>query len=208
MATGWHHSLIPDEYLIAGFFQSEVDEVDALEAAISTAQGELAEAVETAREVAAFEPEEDEKATATVIKKALHALIKDLRGSSGESAQKELAALQEQDQAIKMLEQRIRETRATLKVRGDELKLKQQLKRLGEFTEVDAKRLILKKLHDIADVELNRHLNAEKRALIAVVENLWDKYAVSSRELEQARKQTLKALDGFLEGLGYLGDRQ
>jgi len=47
--------------------------------------------------------------------------------------------------------------------------------------------------------------DAEKRVLIAVVENLWDKYAVSSRELEQARGVTLKVLDGFLQGLGYLG---
>ncbi len=75
----------------------------------------------------------------------------------------------------------------------------------GRLTEVDAKRLILKKLYAIANTELNRYLNAEKRALIAVVENLWDKYAVSSRELEQARGETLKVLDGFLVGLGYLG---
>ena len=51
----------------------------------------------------------------------------------------------------------------------------------------------------------NGYLNAEKRTLVAVVENLWDKYAVSSRELEQARSETLKVLDGFLDGFGYLG---
>jgi type I restriction enzyme M protein len=37
------------------------------------------------------------------------------------------------------------------------------------------------------------------------VENLWDKYAVSSRELESERSETLKTLDGFLQGLGYIG---
>ena len=52
--------------------------------------------------------------------------------------------------------------------------------------------------------ELNRYLNAEKRGLIQVVENLWDKYAVPSRELEGERAETLKALDGYLSGLGYL----
>jgi len=35
--------------------------------------------------------------------------------------------------------------------------------------------------------------------------DLRDKYAVSSRELESERGETLKALDGFLKGLGYLG---
>ena len=74
----------------------------------------------------------------------------------------------------------------------------------GQLTEEDARRLILKKLYDLAHNELTRYLNAEKRALIAVVENLWDKYAVSSRELEAERAQTLKELDGFLKRLGYL----
>ncbi len=75
ISTGWHHSLIPDDYLIAEFFQSEADEIEMLEAQISESQSELAEAVETAQEVAAYEPEEDENVTAAVIKKALKAAI-------------------------------------------------------------------------------------------------------------------------------------
>ena len=55
--------------------------------------------------------------------------------------------------------------------------------------------------------ELSRYLNAGKRRLIAVVENLWDKYAVSSRELEAERAQTLKKVEGFLQSLGYLGGK-
>jgi len=38
--------------------------------------------------------------------------------------------------------------------------------------------------------------------------SLWDKYAVSSRELESQRAETLKTLDGFLKGLGYLEEVQ
>ena len=41
----------------------------------------------------------------------------------------------------------------------------------------------------------------------SMVEKLWDKYAVSSRELESERTQTLQTLDGFLKGLGYLGGK-
>ena len=76
----------------------------------------------------------------------------------------------------------------------------------GQLTEEEARGLILKKLYDLAAGELNRYLNAEKRGLIAAVENLWDKYAVSSRELEEQRTETLKTLDGFLKALGYLGE--
>ena len=73
------------------------------------------------------------------------------------------------------------------------------------FTEEESRRLILKKLYDITHQELNRYLNAEKRGLVRVVENLWDKYAVSSRELESERTETLKELEGFPKGLGYMG---
>jgi type I restriction enzyme M protein len=264
ISTGWHHTLIPDEYLIDNFFQAEADEIEMLEAQISEAQSELAEAVETAQEVAAYEPDEDEKVTAAVIKKALKALIDDLRGSSGDSARKELATLQDQDRAIKAIEKRIKESKAALKSKTDELELKMQLKRLGgdefktesqelirqvdiqlasldpsnktdnkkitplnkdkaalearlaktngilaviggQLTEEEARLMILKKLYDLGHHELNRYLNAEKRGLVQVVENLWDKYAVSSGELESERTETLKTLDGFLKGLGYLG---
>jgi type I restriction enzyme M protein len=263
ISTGWHHTLIPDEYLIDTFFQAEADEIETLEVKINEAQSELAEAVETAQEVAAYEPDEDENVSATVIKKALKALIDDLKDSSGDSAKRERKNLLDQDKVIKAIENQIKESKAALKHKTDELDLKLQLKRLGgdEFkaesqemirqadtqlanldnankddrkkitalnkdkatlkerlaktnsilavigdrlTEEEACQLILKKLYDIGHQELNRYLNAEKRGLVQVVENLWDKYAVSGRELETERTETLETLDGFLSGLGYL----
>jgi type I restriction enzyme M protein len=278
ISTGWHHALIPDEYLIAEYFQAEADAIEKLEAQISEAQSELAEAVETAQEVAAYEPEEDESVTAAIIKKALKDLIDDLKssigdkvhsttggreGTLGQSARKELATLQAQEKIIVDIEKRIKESKTVMKVKADELEHKLQLKRLGseefktesqelirqvdaqlsnldndnkddkkkvvalnkdkaalqarlaktdailtaigsQLTEEEARRLILKKLYDLVSSELNRYLNAEKRGLIAVVENLWDKYAVSSRELESERAETLNTLDGFLQKLGYL----
>ena len=74
----------------------------------------------------------------------------------------------------------------------------------GQPTEDEAKRLILKKLYEIANAELERYLNAEKRLLVQAVENLWDKYAVSRRELEDKREATLKTLDAFMNALRYL----
>jgi type I restriction enzyme M protein len=266
IATGWHHSLIPDDYLIAEFFQTEANEIEAIEVRISEAQGELAEAVETAQEVAAYEPEEDESITAAVIKKALKDLIDDFKGSKGDSARKELKNLQVQEMAITAIEKRLKDNRAALKTKTNELELKLQLKRLGgdefkaenhdlirqvdaqlanldngnkddkkkitalnkdkaalqsrlaktdailtviggQLTEKEPRRLILKKLYDLARNELSRYLNAEKRALVAVVENLWGKYAVSSRELESERSETLKRLEGFLQRLGYIGGK-
>ena len=75
----------------------------------------------------------------------------------------------------------------------------------GQLSEDEARELILAKLYDIAHAELERYLNAEKRSLVLGVENLWDKYAVSSREFEQLRLSTVVRLDGFLNDLGYFG---
>lgn len=263
ISTGWHHSLIPDKYLIKEFFQVDADDIEALEALISEAQSELAEAVETAQEVAAYEPAEDEAVSAASVKKALKELIKDLKGASGQSAAKELKTLQAQEEAIVTLENRIRDSKAKLKAKTDELEFKLQLKRLGaeefkseskemlrqiddqlarlnskdleekkkisalnkdkeslqgrmaevdelakavggQLSEEEARQLILRKIYDIAESELNRYLNAEKRGVVQIVEKLWDKYAVSVRELEQQQEETLESLDGFLKKLGYL----
>ena len=262
VSIGWHHSLIPDDYLIRAFFQAEADEIESLEAGIIQAQGELAEAVETAREVAAYEPDEDEKVTAALLKKVLKSLIADLKDSPGDSARKESERLQQQDRILKAIEARIKEARAALKDQTAELKLKLKFKRVGthdhqaetralirqddarladldpqdkadkkkitalnkdktalakriahaevllaqiggQLSEDEARELILAKLYDIAHAELERYLNAEKRSLVLEVENLWDKYVVSSRELEAKRDETLKTLDGYLQGLGY-----
>ena len=131
VSTGWHHSLIPDAYLIAEYFQTEADAIAALEATIAEAQGELSEAVETAWEVSGYEPDEGKKITAAVIKKALEALIDDLKGNAGASATKELKNLTDQDNVIKAIEKRSKDAKATLKKYAAELAFKLELKRLG-----------------------------------------------------------------------------
>ena len=261
-SIGWHHTLIPDEYLIAGFFRSEADTIEELEARIGELETELAEAVETAQEVAAHEPDEDQKVKAAVIKKALKALIDDLRDSAGASAKREFDVLKAQDAAVKKVEKKIKDSKSALKDKTRELELKVQLKRVGgeehktesrtliqqvesrlakldpgnkndkkeitalnkdkaaleqriaktdallaaiggKLTDVEAKRLILKKLYDIARAELERYLNVEKRSLMLRVENLWSKYAVSVEDIEKRRRATTAKLKDFLGKLGY-----
>ncbi|MBN8460671.1 MAG: type I restriction-modification system subunit M [Verrucomicrobia bacterium] len=153
ISTGWHHTLIPDNYLIAAFFQAEADAIEAMEASISEAQSELAEAVEAGQELAAYEPEEDESITAATIKAALKALIDDLKDSPGESAKKELKTLQAQEKAITALEKRIKDSKVALKVLTDELDLKLQLKRLGDADFKAENQLLLQQVHSrISDI--------------------------------------------------------
>jgi type I restriction enzyme M protein len=76
----------------------------------------------------------------------------------------------------------------------------------GQLTVQQAKELILEKLFDFINNELQRYLNAEKRALISVFEKLWDKYAVSAQMIEKERETTINELDSFLTQLGYFND--
>ena len=258
--TGWHHTLIPDEYLIAEFFDAEVRAIEDLEGRISGLQGELSEAIETAQEVASHELEEDETVTAASMKKVLKEAMDDLKDSGGASAARELAKYREAHDAIANLENRIKDLKVEVRDKQTELDLKLRLKRLGgeefqsetlqliaqvttemaalkpddkrklaaltkdrsvlearllrvddllvaiegQLTAEEAKVLILQKLYDWVREQLTRYLNGAKRSLIAVVENLWDKYAVSSQELEAEREETLAELNEFLSKLGYL----
>ena len=258
--TGWHHTLIPDEYLIAEFFDAEVMAIEDMEGRISGLQGELGEAIETAQEVASYELEEDETVTAASMKKVLKEAMDDLKDSGGASAARELAKYREAHDAIANLENRIKDLKVEVRDKQTELDLKLRLKRLGgeefqsetlqliaqvttemaalkpddkrklaaltkdrsvlearllrvddllvaiagQLTTEEAKVLILQKLHDWVREQLTRYLNGAKRSLIALVENLWDKYAISSQELEAERSQTLTELNEFLVKLGYL----
>lgn len=256
---GWSHILIPDEYLIDAFFQKEAADIEALEARQSEKESELQEAVEAVE----YEPEEDEKVTAKVVKEQLTLMVADLRVSYGASAEKERRTYEEQLQAIKNVEADIKKIKKAIKGKQAELELKLSLKRHGadeeketirqltaqadaalakldpankeekkkitalnkdkktlaerlektdalmaeigqRITEAECKELILKKLYDLIARELQRYLNAEKRQLIALFENWWDKYAVSARQLEEERGETLKELNTFLDELGYL----
>ena len=67
----------------------------------------------------------------------------------------------------------------------------------------DARRLILARLlrtlHDGYDAYLRRH----RRDFVAAVENLWDKYAVTARDILLERDRAAAELAGFLAELGY-----
>ena len=263
VSTGWHHSLILDEYLIFAYFQKEASEIELLDATINEAQSNLVEAVEAAQDAVDYTPEEDETATATVIKKVLKDIIADLKDNQNKSAKNEVNKLKSYEKVIVDIEKQIKEYKAKLKIKTDELEFKIQLKRVGgdeyksesyllisqidkelsflntgksdekkkitalnkdksilqekigktdeilasiggKLTEEQAKELILTKLYDLIHTELLRYLNTEKRTFIQLIENLWNKYAVSKAELEGKRVETINQLDGFLKDLGYL----
>ena len=55
----------------------------------------------------------------------------------------------------------------------------------------------------LKDQQLIDLINAEKKELIKIFENLWDKYHVSLEHLLKEREQEVSRLNKFLEELGY-----
>ena len=74
----------------------------------------------------------------------------------------------------------------------------------GMITTEESQKLILKKHFDIINDQLQRYLNAEKRALVSAFENLFDKYYTSAQTIELKRESTMAELNNFLTQLNYL----
>jgi len=123
-----------------------------------------------------------------------------------EQAEKEFAVLgpeARQDKETKAKAKRLRSDIATLERRIE------TVRRLtasigGVITESEAKALILQKHHDLVAEQMNRYLNEEKRGILSVFENLWDKYAVSEKTIDSEHQRTIISLEGYFEKLRYI----
>jgi type I restriction enzyme M protein len=255
-STGWSPALIPREYFIETYFQTEQNAINENEKNIADKEAALQEAVEAVE----YEAEEGEEVTAGTIKDYLKK-IADENPAAEEAAT--LKAIKEIEKEIKDLKKELadklldldrkinikcygiedekEELRNMLKGKQEELRklqsnppaekkeltkrktaikkctetiaqIQQRMAGLEAFlasiggiiTDEEAKTLILQKHNNLVQQELQKYLNAEKRKLIAGIEKLWDKYAVSSQELENERTDTLNELNGFLTELNYL----
>jgi type I restriction enzyme M protein len=67
----------------------------------------------------------------------------------------------------------------------------------------DVQGLVLRILKGELEKELDRYVAAHRQRVVAAVENWWDKYRVTLRDIERDRDAAKARLDGFLKELGY-----
>ena len=142
------------------------------------------------------------------IKKSVTALEKELKANKTNEAET-LLKLSKVIEAKKQITEISKQVTALIK---DKAIISNKLSKLdnllteigGMITTDEAQKLILKKHFDIINNQLQRYLNAEKRALIGAYENLFDKYFVSADSIERDRNKTMKELNDFLTDLKYL----
>lgn len=202
VSSGWAVSLIPDEYIKNEYFKDEVKEIEKIELQIIETESGLSEMIE---EIEMEEDEEDEesKKTVSAVKKYLKEQIKDLKEIAAATAKEETKSLEKTLKDIEIKEKELKGIKKTLKGKEKEFEQKIEAKK-ESFTEKEARELILKKLYDIIAEQMYRYLNAEKKKIIGIFENLWDKYRVSIGEITKERDEAAVKLNGFLKKLDYM----
>ena len=182
---GWSPTLIPDEYIKNNFFKAEMGEIEGIETGIAEIESALAEILDEV-EMESDEEGEEKGKTAKIVKDYLKEQIKGLNALPEESNKAEIAAMEKTIKAIEAKEKELKAARKKQKEAEKELEQKIEAKK-QQFTEAEARGLILQKLFDSIAGQMRRYLNAEKKTITGIVEKLWDKYKVSLAEIDTGR---------------------
>ena len=126
--------------------------------------------------------------------KRLEKEIKALESDNAEIDAK-LEAHTELDKELKALKAGIREAEKKKNELVEQARAK--------ITQDEAKKLILNRFKQELNNEYSAYIRAYLQGLTKAIENLWDKYAVTMKEILVERDQVATELDGFLKELGY-----
>jgi type I restriction enzyme M protein len=208
-ASGWGAELVPDDDILQSQFPQVLAELEQQHARLAELQALFAAAGE--------EDFEDSDATGVLPPeqvKDLKAQLKDAKGqaklakrdtSYGDWKVHEAQALQLDAQlaAHKKLEDEAKSLKALVKstqTNRDELVAKARQK----ISPAEARMVILRRLESVLMDSYRQYLRADQRACVGAIENLWGKYAVTAKALDDAREQAVAKLAGYLAELGYV----
>ncbi|HHY3011328.1 TPA: N-6 DNA methylase [Enterobacter ludwigii] len=207
-ASGWGAELIPDEDILQSQFPEVLEEQ-------ANAQARLAElqALFAAADDEDFEDTDDTGVMTSEQVKDLKAKLKDAKGmvkqckrdpglGRSEEYQEKIAQIEAQLKRHKVLEDEAKALKKVIKAienKRDELVLSAREK----ISQDEARVVIVARLKQLLLNTYNRYLRVEQRACITAVENLWNKYALTAKEIESTRDKVTEELKFFLAELGY-----
>jgi type I restriction enzyme M protein len=106
-----------------------------------------------------------------------------------------LEKIEQKEKEIKKIKKAISDKEKEVEKKTDE--------KIEILTEEEGEELLLEKFFELIQNQLDKYLNEEKKELIKIFEDLWDKYKVSLSELKYDRDEQVEKLDEFLKRLGY-----
>ncbi|NPV75964.1 MAG: type I restriction-modification system subunit M [Anaerolineae bacterium] len=204
IAAGWSVNLIPDEYILKAFFQTEQAEIEALETRVAELQAELDEALAAVELDAENESEESDSApSAAEVKQAIKNRIAEIKANFKTGTKSvELSAL---DQILERIEKAEKELR---KVQRGLI-----LKRTGIEKLVDEKRhcmsseesrvLYMSRLKNLIMDVLSRYLQSESAYLSNNFGKIWSKYSLSLLHIKNCHENSIIKMNQYLKDLGY-----
>ena len=207
-ASGWGAELIPDQDILQSQFPQVLAELESQHARLAELQALFAAAGEDD-----FEDSDDTGVLPPDEVKALKANLKEAKGmhkaakrdsslGDPDSYRREAERLEAQLARHKQLEDEAKQLKAEIKTTEksrDQLVEQARLK-IGSD---EARQVIVERLKTQLFDSYRLYLRADQRACIAAIENLWNKYAVTAKQIEAERDQAAAELQTFLRELGY-----
>ena len=120
----------------------------------------------------------------------------------GESAYEQAQVLTQSLHCHKLLEDEVKDLKATIK--GIENKRDELVESARQKISNDqARTVIIERLQQVLMDTYQAYLRADQRACIKAIENLWNKYAITAKTIEEERDAASEQLKSFMMELGY-----
>ena len=208
-ASGWGPELIPDEDILQSQFPQVLAELEQQHSRLAELQALFAAASEED-----FEDTDDTGVLPADEVKALKANLKEAKGmmklarrdrslGDADRYRREAERIEAQLVRHKALEDEAKTLKALIKTTEksrDELVEKAR----QNISKDEARQVIVERLGQVLFDSYRQYLRADQRACIAVIENLWSKYAVTAKQIEAERDEAARELQAFLVELGYV----
>ena len=102
----------------------------------------------------------------------------------------------------RVLEDEVKALKATIKgIEGKRDELVQSAR--AKISKDEARTVIVERVRQLLMSTYQAYLRADQRACVKAIENLWEKYAVTAKSIENDRDEASERLQGFLLELGY-----
>jgi type I restriction enzyme M protein len=220
-ASGWGAELIPEEEILQSQFPDVLAQIEKDQARIAELEGMFAAVNEADDEEGEVEPVESENG---VLPKSLVKTLKEerklLAGEVKEDKRQARAEKRKEPSAAavaaeKRIEEIDNELAKHMALESELKKLKANLREVerkkddmiaaarAKISEDEAKRLILERFQRLLAEQFDGYLRQYLRAFVAAVDNLWQKYAVTTKQILAERDREAAQLNQFFKELGY-----
>lgn len=218
-ASGWGPELIPDDEILQSQFPEVLENIEKDQARIAELEGLFA-AVSGGEEDEEVEVDEENGVLPKALVKSLKEEKKNLNGEIKDAKKRARnEGVKGVPAEVPAWEKRIEEIDSQLArhvALEDELKtLKAHIREVekqkdemiaaarAKITEEEAKQLILARFKRLLTEQFEGYLRQYQRGFIAAAENLWSKYAITTKQILAERDKEAAQLNAFLKELGY-----